>query len=76
MKGEFQGFSVHGKTPEAGDGFSDDDTLGATEGAVEGKRVGVLIEGDNVGDAVPDHGRNTVGDEDVISVGWFDGRTD
>ena len=40
--GEFEGFSVHGKTPEAGDGFSDDDPLGATEGAVEGISSAIL----------------------------------
>ena len=76
MAGEFEGFSVNGKTFGAGDGFPDDDPLGATEGSVEGIRVGVIIEGDNVGDSDPDHGRNTVGDEDVISVGWADGKTD
>ncbi len=70
MPGKFEGFSVNGG---AGDGFSDDDPLGATEGAVEGIRVGVIIEGDNVSDSDPDQGRNTVGDEDVISVGWADG---
>ena len=62
---------------EAGDGFSDDNPLGATDndpvGNVEGKRVGVLIVGDNVGDSDTDHGRNTVGDEEGNSVVCFDG---
>ena len=71
MVGEFEGISVN---EGAGDGFSDGNPLlGATEGAVEGIRVCVIIEGDNVGDSDPDHGRNTVGDEDMISVGWADG---
>ena len=73
MAGEFEGFSVHGKTPETGDGFSDDDTLGATEGAVEGIRVGAFIVGDNIGDSDPDHEKNTVGDEEGNSVVYFDG---
>ena len=76
VPGKFEGFSVNGKTSGAADGFSDGNPLAATEGAVEGIRVGVIIEGDNVGDSDPDHGRNKVGDEDVISVGWTDGRTD
>ena len=33
----------------------------------------MIIEGDNVGNSDTNHGRNTVGDEDVISVGWADG---
>ena len=70
LAGKFEGFSVNGG---AGDGFSDGNPLGATEGAVEGIRVGVIIEGDNVGDSDPDHGRNTVGDEEGNSVGWADG---
>ena len=70
MVGEFEGFSVD---EGAGDGLPDDDPLGATEGAVEGIRVGVLIEGDNVGDSDPDHGRNTVGDEERNSLGCADG---
>ena len=57
MPGKFEGFSVNGG---AGDGFSDDDPLGATEGAVEGIRVGVVI----------------VGDKEENSVGWLDGLTD
>ena len=73
MAGEFEGFSVNGKTPGAGDGFSDDDTLGATEGAVEGIRVGAFIVGDNIGDSDPDHEKNTVGDEEENSVVYFDG---
>ena len=74
MAGEFEGVSVNAG---AGDGFSDGNPLlGATEGAVEGIRVGVIIEGDNVGDSDTDHGRNTVGGKDVISVGWADGRID
>ena len=70
MVGEFEEVSVNGNTPEAGDGFSDDDTLGATEGAV---RVGAFIVGDNIGDSDPDHGKNTVGDEEGNSVVYFDG---
>ncbi len=64
LAGKFEGFSVHGKTPEAGDGFSDGNSLGSTDndpvGAVVAKRVGVII----------------VGDEDGNSVGSFDGLTD
>ena len=70
MGGEFEGFSVD---EGAGDGFSEGNPLGATEGAVEGIRVGKIIEGDNVGDSDPDHGRNTVGDEEGNSVWYFDG---
>ena len=51
VAGEFEGFSVHGKTPETGDGFSDDDTLGSTDndpvGQVEGKRGSATL-GDSV----------------------------
>ena len=54
MAGEFEGFSVNGG---AGNGFSDGNPLGATEGAVEGIRVGAVI----------------VDDEDGTSVGYFDG---
>ena len=47
MIGEFEGFSVNGKTPEAGDGFSDSNKLGATDidpvGEVEGIRVRALL---------------------------------
>ena len=64
MKEKFEGFSVNGKTFEAGDGFSDGNPLGSTDndpvGAVEGIRVGVII----------------VGDEEGNSVGYFDGLTD
>ena len=64
MAGEFEGFSVNGKTFEAGDGFSDGNPPGSTDndpvGAVEGIRVGAII----------------VGDKEGNSVGWFDGLTD
>ncbi len=40
MVGEFEGFSVNGKTSEAGDGFSDDDPLGSTDNDPVGKLVG------------------------------------
>ncbi len=61
VAGEFEGFSVNGKTFEAGDGFSDGNPLGSTDNdpvrEVEGITVCVII----------------VGDENVISVGWADG---
>ena len=40
MVGEFEGFSVNGKTPETGDGLSDDDPLGSTDIDPIGKLVG------------------------------------
>ncbi len=45
LAGKFEGFSVNGG---AGDGFSDGNPLGATEGAVEGIKVRAIL-GDSVG---------------------------
>ena len=68
VAGEFEGFSVHGKTPEAGDGFSDGNPLGATDNDPIGKLVGKKGSA-TLGDSVSSDDFSMEGCEVVTSRG-------